>query len=211
MYSTRYGNEGFERFSVAHEIAHYLLEGHIDHVLKSGEHHSHAGFTSADPFELEADHFAAGLLMPEDLFKVALKRRDSDLAAIEHMASICKTSLTATAIRVSELAADAIAVVISTGPSIDYCVISGAMKTLPQLNWLRKGSPVPRGTETASFNADPKRIQSGGTHHDRNRCPRLAWRETAGPSARGSRWARTVRQNLDGTFVTVNWGRKCRL
>jgi len=161
MYSTRYGNEGFERFSVAHEIAHYLLEGHIDHVLKSGEHHSHAGFTSADPFELEADHFAAGLLMPEDLFKVALKRRDSDLAAIEHMASICKTSLTATAIRVSELAADAIAVVISTGPSIDYCVISGAMKTLPQLNWLRKGSPVPRGTETASFNADPKRIQSG--------------------------------------------------
>jgi Zn-dependent peptidase ImmA (M78 family) len=161
MYSTRYGNEGFERFSVAHEIAHFLLEGHIDHVLKLGEHHSHAGFTSSDPFELEADHFAAGLLMPEGLFKAALKKRDSDLAAIEHMAGLCKTSLTATAIRISEMANDAVVVAISTGQTIDYCFMSAAMKTLPQLNWLRKGSQVPGGTETARFNADPSRIQSG--------------------------------------------------
>jgi hypothetical protein len=32
---------------------------------------------------------------------------------------------------------------------------------LPQLKWLRKGSQVPSGTETARFNADPSRIQSG--------------------------------------------------
>lgn len=161
MYATRYQNEGFERFSVAHEIAHFLLEGHLDYVLKNGEHHSYAGFTSDDPYELEADHFAAGLLMPEGLFKAALNRRDTDLAAIEHMAGLCKTSLTATAIRCSELAGDAVAIAISTGNTIDYCLMSNAMKTLPQLNWIKKGTAVPIGTETHRFNADPGRVASG--------------------------------------------------
>ncbi len=161
MYATRYQNEGFERFSVAHEIAHFLLEGHLDYVLKDGEHHSHAGFTSGDPYELEADHFAAGLLMPEGLFKAALKRHDTDLAAIEHMAGLCKTSLTATAIRCSELVGDAVAIAISTGNTIDYCLMSNAMKTLPKLNWIKKGAAVPTGTETHRFNADPGRIASG--------------------------------------------------
>jgi len=67
--------------SVAHELAHYFLEGHIDHVLpKDGVHVSEAGFTSADPYEMEADQFAAGLLMPGDLFKKALNKRDAGLA-----------------------------------------------------------------------------------------------------------------------------------
>jgi Zn-dependent peptidase ImmA (M78 family) len=161
MYATRYGNEGFERFSIAHEIAHFLLEGHLDHVLKNGEHYSHAGFTSADPYELEADHFAAGLLMPETLFKTALRKRDTDFAAVEYMAGLCKTSLTATAIRCTELARDAVAVVISTGPVIDYCFLSEAMKSLPQLRWIKKGTPVPSETETAKFNAEPARILAG--------------------------------------------------
>jgi hypothetical protein len=46
------------------------------------------GSGSSDPYEMEADSFAAGLLMPEDLFKAALKKRDTDLATIEHMASL---------------------------------------------------------------------------------------------------------------------------
>lgn len=165
LYATRYSNEGFERFSVSHEIAHYLLEGHVDHVLKHGEHVSNAGFTSGDPYELEADNFAAGLLMPEALFRAELKRRDTDLAAIEHMAGVCKTSLTSTAIRCTELAKDAVAVVISTGQTVDYCFLSDAMKTLPQLNWIKKGTPVPTSTETAKFNANTERIRSGERGH----------------------------------------------
>ena len=146
LYSTRYNNEGFERFSVSHEIAHYLLEAHVDHVLKHGEHVSHAGFTSGDPYELEADNFAAGLLMPEGLFRAELKRRDTDLATIEHMADVCKTSLTSTAIRCTELAKDAVAVVISTGQTVDYCFLSEAMKTLPQLNPTRLPDGMTSGT-----------------------------------------------------------------
>src|SRR4051812_34426172 len=61
VYATHIPNEGFQRFSVGHELGHYFLEGHLDHLLKDGAHVSRAGFISGDPYELEADNFAAGL------------------------------------------------------------------------------------------------------------------------------------------------------
>lgn len=159
MYATHIDNEGFQRFSVAHELGHYFLEGHIDHVLSGdGVHASHAGFISGDPYELEADQFAAGLLMPGSMFSRAIGKHEPGLAAIESLAGLCRTSLTATAIRYSELTDDAVAVAISTGQTIDFCCLSDGMKSLKQLTWLKKGSPVPSGTATAHFNADPARI-----------------------------------------------------
>lgn len=159
LYATHVQNEGFQRFSIAHELGHFILDGHVDHVLpKDGTHTSHAGFVSADPYELEADHFAAGLLMPSGPFRRAIGRRDPGLAVIEAMAADCQTSLTATAIRYAELCDDAVAVIISTGQMIDYCFLSEAMKSLPELSWLRKGTPVPKGTETARMNGNSDRI-----------------------------------------------------
>ena len=114
-YSTHIPSEGFQRFSVAHELGHYFLEGHIDHILPAGGiHKSRAGFVSSDPYEMEADHFAAGLLMPSVLFRKEINRRKPGLATIDHLSGRCKTSLTATAIRFAELSDDAVAVIIST-------------------------------------------------------------------------------------------------
>jgi hypothetical protein len=162
LYATHIPSEGFRRFSVGHELGHYFLEGHIDHFLpEDGIHTSYAGFISANPYELEADQFAAGLLMPSALFKRALARRDAGLETIESLATLCKTSLTATAIRYAELTEDAVAIVISTGPTIDFCSLSETMKSLPQLAWLRKGTPLPRGTATAQLNADAGRVANG--------------------------------------------------
>lgn len=159
LYATHIPNEGFHHFSVAHELGHYFLEGHIDHVLpEDGIHTSRAGFVSADPYELEADSFAVGLLMPSTQFKRVIRRLDPGLAAIESLSRDCKTSLTATAIRYAELSEDAIAIIISTGQAIDYCFLSEAMKSLPELTWLHKRSPVPPSTETARFNSTPERI-----------------------------------------------------
>jgi len=159
LYATHIPNEGYQRFSVGHELGHYFLDGHIDHVLPdNGVHASHAGFMSADPYELEADNFAAGLLMPSTMVRRALGRHASGLAAVESVAGLCRTSLTATAIRYAELSQDAVAVVISTGRTIDYCCLSDLMKSLPQLSWLKKGTPVPQGTATAKFNTNSERI-----------------------------------------------------
>ena len=159
LYATHVPSEGFQRFSVAHELGHYFLDGHIDHVLpKDGAHASHAGFVSADPYELEADNFAAGLLMPAILFRKAIGKHEPGAAAVESVAGLCRTSLTATAIRYAELTNDAVAVVVSTGPTIDYCCLSDTIKSLPQITWLRKGSPVPYNTATAQLNTDHGRI-----------------------------------------------------
>lgn len=159
LYATHIPSEGFQRFSVAHELGHYFLDGHIDHILpKDGTHVSYAGFVSADPYELEADYFAVGLLMPRIPFQQIIRRHDPGLSVIEVLARDCRTSLTATAIRYAELTDDAVAVIISTGQTIDYCFLSEAIKSLPEITWLRKGSPVPKGTETARLNAASDRI-----------------------------------------------------
>lgn len=161
LFATHIPSEGFQRFSVSHELGHYFLEGHVDHILPSdGVHASRAGFTSGDQFELEADHFAAGLLMPSGLFKREMGKCDPGLSAVERLSTLCCTSLTATAIRFAELSEDAVAVIISTGQSVDYCFLSDGMKALKQLSWPKKGSPVPANSATSLFNAKPSRIIS---------------------------------------------------
>ncbi|MBY5828652.1 ImmA/IrrE family metallo-endopeptidase [Rhizobium leguminosarum] len=161
VYATHIRSEGFQRFSVAHELGHYFLPGHIDQVIKDGIHVSRAGFVTNDPYELEADHFAAGLLMPESLFRKEAGRHDPGLSAVEAIAEACGTSRTAAAIRYAELADAAVAVIVSTGGVIDYCFLSEAMKSLPKLDWLRKGTPLPTGTATAQLAATPARVAAG--------------------------------------------------
>ena len=162
LYATHVRSEGFQNFSVSHELGHYFLEGHIDHILpEDGTHTSHAGFVSGDPYELEADQFAAGLLMPAAAFKRALARQNPGLEVVESLAGLCRTSLTATAIRYAELTHDAVAIVISTGPVIDFCFMSDTIKSLPELTWLKKGAAVPRSTATARLNANARRVADG--------------------------------------------------
>lgn len=48
--------------------------------------------------------------------------------------------------------------ILSTGRAIDYCILSEAMKSLPDLTWLKRGSLVPTNTVTARFNADAPRV-----------------------------------------------------
>ncbi|MDR7222270.1 ImmA/IrrE family metallo-endopeptidase [Aminobacter aminovorans] len=161
VYAAHISSAGFQRFSISHELGHYFLPGHVDQVIKDGVHVSRAGFVTNDPFELEADHFAAGLLMPEAPFRKEMDRHDPGLDAIETVADLCMTSRTATAIRYAELADAAVAVIMSTKGVIDYCFLSEAMKSLPKLDWLRKGTPLPSDTATARFAAQPARVLGG--------------------------------------------------
>jgi IrrE N-terminal-like domain len=157
-YATHINNLGFQHFSVAHELGHYYLPRHIGAVLKDGDiHESRAGFTSPDRYELEADHFAAGLLMPGQLFRSAMRRAGEGLGAIVHLAGLCQTSLTATAIRFTECTSDPVAIVVSTGGRIDYCFMSDALREVEGIDWIRKRQFVPSGTATFAFNRDAKK------------------------------------------------------
>lgn len=159
-YPTYVDNEGFKNFSVAHEIGHFRLPGHPDSILDAqGRHVSHAGFRSIDRYEQEADHFAAALLMPTKLFTAAVRRAGEGLKAIETLASDCGTSLEATAIRFAQINHDPVAVIRSEGRTIDYAFMSESLKDFTDLDWIRKGTPLPVDAVTANFNADKSNIE----------------------------------------------------
>lgn len=159
-FATHINNVGFENFSVAHELGHYFMPGHIDAILADGDvHESRADFRSGDRYELEADHFAAGLLMPQKLFTAAMGRTGTGLSAIEALKVLCKTSLTATAIRYTQCTADPIAIVLSTGKQINYCFMSDVLKEVEGLDWIRKRDFLPKNTPTFTFNQDSDRVR----------------------------------------------------
>ena len=158
-YATHIDSPGFQNFSVAHELGHYFLEGHVDAVIGAdGVHQSHAGFSSDDRYELEADHFAAALLMPDVLFGAAVSRAGEGLAAVESLSALCVTSLTATAIRYSQCAEEAMAGVVSKGQRINYCFMSKALLEIAGPNRIGKGEALPPGSPTEIFNRDAARI-----------------------------------------------------
>ena len=161
-YPIHINNEGFKRFSVAHELGHYRIPGHQNAVIDaSGTHLSRAGFVTDDHYELEADHFAAALLMPRRQFAEALSKLPEGLRGIETLSTLCITSLEATAIRYTQCSRRPVAVIRSQGHKIDYAFMSGALRDFRSLTWIRKNTPIPDGTPTAAFASDTSRIRHG--------------------------------------------------
>jgi IrrE N-terminal-like domain len=160
-YAQHIQNEGFIRFTVAHELGHYFLPGHPEKLFPRGDglHESKSGFISHDPLERQADYFAGALLMPVHQFREAVDSAGSGFAAIEKLAKQCKTSITATAIRYTHFTDDAVAVIVSCGARIDYCFMSDRIRDLRAITWIKKGDFLPTGTATATFNADPSNIE----------------------------------------------------
>lgn len=159
-YATHIDNEPFQRYSVSHELGHYFIPGHPDAVLgENGIHESRAQFSSKDRYEMEADGFAAGLLMPRHLFLPALEHAGNGLAAIESLATVCKTSLHATAIRFAQCTPDPVAIVVSIGNRIDHCFMSESLKAVEGIDWLRKRDTVPRTTPTFRFNEQSENVR----------------------------------------------------
>lgn len=168
-YAAHVASEGFHRFSISHELGHYFLPGHVEQVIgPGGLHESRAGFQSKDPFEIEADQFAANLLMPRALFRQALATAGEGLGAVEHLATRCKTSLTATAIRMVEFTDEPMAIVMSDpndGRVVFSCMSKG-FREMPEVSFLCRGERVPRGTATDRFNGDPGRVLEADREED---------------------------------------------
>ena len=160
QYASHIANDGFIRFTVAHELGHYFLPGHAEHLFPNGDglHKSRSGFISGDRYERQADYFASALLMPENLFRQRANRAGRGFAAIEKLAKEFQTSVTATAIRFTKVTDDAVAVVVSSGDHIDYCFMSDRIRDLRGITWIRKGDLLPDRTPTAEFNADASNV-----------------------------------------------------
>lgn len=98
-----------QRFSVAHELGHHMLHGgrelfvDKDYLVSFRDSKSAHG---TDPLEIEANQFAAELLMPADLVREVLTRQPMDIdddAALRQLAAQFDVSLSAMSIRLSAL------------------------------------------------------------------------------------------------------------
>ena len=88
-----------QRFSMAHEYAHYQLHrSHLDN-LSGGEQILHRS-AERDPREYQANRFAAAILMPEAEFRHAF---DNEASSASTLAEIFDVSLQATRMRAHEL------------------------------------------------------------------------------------------------------------
>jgi hypothetical protein len=161
-YATHIVSVGFQRFSIAHELGHYFLPGHVDAIFRDGDvHRSRAGYQSSDKYEREADHFASGLLMPRRLFAAAMANGATGLEAVDRLATACQTSLTAAAIQFAKCAKEPVAIVVSSGKRIDYCFMSKPLQEFDGLDWVRKRDLVPSGAPTCRFNTSVSKVQRG--------------------------------------------------
>jgi Zn-dependent peptidase ImmA (M78 family) len=182
FYNDSIANDGFRRFTVAHELGHYFLEGHYKHIFADGNsrHVSDGGYSSDDPIEREADAFAAALLMPPGQFRSACVGVVPGLKAIETLAQKCVTSLTAKAIRYAHLSDDPIAVIGSKDNRVQFTFMSDPLQQRRDLTWPKKNSYVPEGTATHRFNGDPRNIEH--LRRTTSTAPMDAWFDCGGAS-----------------------------
>lgn len=109
--NSRVRDTGRRRFSIAHELGHW--ECHMGqsqaYICTSGDIHSYRGSNA----EIEANTFAAQLLMPRALIAERVKYADVGVQAALGIAEEFQVSLTAAAIRLVEESKEPCAVVMS--------------------------------------------------------------------------------------------------
>jgi hypothetical protein len=107
FYNTRYdgglpagAHHPRTRFSIAHELGHYFIDHHHRYLRGGGPPHaSSSEFISDNPWEREADAFAASLLLPTHLAAPVLAGGELTLGLIDRAVARFDTSFVGTAIR----------------------------------------------------------------------------------------------------------------
>lgn len=159
VYATHIDSIGFQHFSVAHELGHFAIDGHFEHVFLDGsEHQSRAGFQASDGIEREADYFAACLLMPKKLCKPLINRSQDGMVAVLTLAKECRTSLTAAALRYAEIGGVPVGVVQCFNGRVEFCATYPLQAHVRWARALMHDAKVPAGSATQRLSEDADAI-----------------------------------------------------
>lgn len=172
--------EGRKRFTAGHELGHYLL-GHGGTEIRCKPHDIENWSPILNREERDANTFAAEVLMPASII-APLVRATPDFEIVESIARLCRTSITASAVRLVELSTFQIAVVWSVGGRVTWYRPSHELRRA-----IRVG-PLSAGTLAASCARDGVTVDGGG------RVPASAWCYEAGlrPDATVIEWSRAM-------------------
>ncbi|MEO8548532.1 MAG: ImmA/IrrE family metallo-endopeptidase [Kofleriaceae bacterium] len=139
MVSARITDPAARRFSIAHELGHFVL----DHPSRPPSElcTPYAHRTRERDFEAEANAFAAELLMPGALLRRACEIAPVDLEVPRRIARDYEVSILASAIRFAELASERCAAVFSTQGKVKWVAPSPTF-----IYEIARGRPLDRGS-----------------------------------------------------------------
>lgn len=139
-------NEGRKRFSIAHELGHFVL-GHTDLRWKGCKEGDMTEFGGRSMVETEANFFASEFLLPDELVRPRCDVRKVDLRPVKEIAEDFGTSITSTAIRFVEFCPEMCAVIFSRDNRIRWSRQSDSFWP-----WLRRwGDELDRECGAAQF------------------------------------------------------------
>lgn len=153
-YSAAIRSEGFQNFTVAHELGHYFIDDHPLALLISGKHLSRSGYISKDRYEQEADSFATELLMPWKLIESLVRTKAGGFGTIKTIAEGCESSLVASAIRYTQVTRECVAVIVSHLGVVEFMTASTPFKQIPGIDWLRKRDSLPSEVPSKRFSTE---------------------------------------------------------
>lgn len=143
-------NHARSRFTFAHELGHYFIDEHRQALLngKTPSHPSFTNFSSKNPVELEADHFASSLLLPENRIKKDSLKKPFNFKLIEGLSKKYNTSITATVLKLMTIDKHPIMLVCSVDSKIKWFRYSHDFP----FNWLKKPTGiVPKFTLAGAY------------------------------------------------------------
>lgn len=149
--------EGRARFTLAHELGHYLIPEHYA-ALRNGVAPSHPSFCNKPNaklyVEIEADFFASRVLMPEARFAELSKKAGAGLPAMCKVARELGTSLQSTALRFQDSVTHPCAFVVRREGKEPWFGVSAALRMLGFI-FVKRHGPLLAGSATADAFASP--------------------------------------------------------
>jgi Zn-dependent peptidase ImmA (M78 family) len=159
---------GRRRFAIAHELGHMELKHNPGAPTECGENQFMQWYKTQNDSEVEANVFAAELLMPEGMLRKQMDKTLPSLDVIEKLADQFQTTLTATAIRYIDLCDERCAIVLSTDGKIIWT------RRSPEFHqWIAPGRKVSSWSGAIDF------FKTGSVSGQMETVRRDAWIENA--------------------------------
>lgn len=132
------------RFSFAHELGHYLIPEHYEVMKRPGlkPMPSFQTFDMDNRMEVEADYFAAALLLPEDIFIKDTEKKRFNFGIIAELAGKFNVSLTAVLMRFIDIGNCPIMVVCTRNSRIAWKRFNDDFPFYRIMEGLNKAVPV---------------------------------------------------------------------
>lgn len=155
---------GRKRFTIAHEIGHYILPGHGKRGRSCKGEDVEAWRDGAPRQEVEANKFASELLLPTDPVRRIVQAQLASIETAKYLCTEFQTSLTAALLKSVEVTEERCCVVRSTNNVIDWAKANETFQ-----HYVRKG-------EKLSTDSLASQLMAGGEEREAaGMVPAAAW------------------------------------